>query len=227
MIANALQEIPPEQRTVKETVFVIFDFETVTPRGRPAEPLELAAMRIVPALSIDQDSARSWLIRPPREAPLTPFDTQQTGICLQDIQDAPDAPSVLCAFDACFADAFPALVAHNAKYDAAILQRFASSCPRAATLLCIDTLTLGRRLLPGLPSYKLDTLASHFSLPIPKQRHRALPDVRLTAQIFLRLIHLQLTHCPEMTLGDLHQLAGISRKEEQQCQSTKQMSLFE
>src|SRR5258707_15877696 len=116
---------------VRDPTFVVVDFETVTPRGRPPEPLELAAVRLLPGLVLDPAFQFSRLIRPPDDAPLTTFDTQQTGIGAHDIADAPDAATVLRQFDACLGQEHPLLVAHNARYEAAIFQRFAPYCPQA------------------------------------------------------------------------------------------------
>jgi DNA polymerase-3 subunit epsilon len=198
---------------IPETPFVIVDFETVTPKGRPPEPLELAAMRLGPGLVVDPTFQFSRLIRPPADAPLTAFDSQQTGICVQDIADAPDAATVLGQFDASLGQERPVLVAHNARYEAAIFQRFAASCPQTTSLSFLDTVALGKQVVPGLPNYKLDTLAQHFRLPIPRDRHRALPDVELTIQVLQRLLQRYLEQTPQSTIADLLHLGGIKRPE--------------
>lgn len=194
---------------VRETAFVVVDFETVTPRGRPPEPLELAAMRLLPGLVLDQAFQFSRLIRPPADAPLTAFDTQQTGIREQDIADAPDAATILHRFDECLGQELPVLVAHNARYEAAIFQRFAVCCPQAAALSFLDTVALGKYFVPGLANYKLDTLSQHFHLPIPANRHRALPDVELTIQLLQHLLRGYLEKVPQATMIDLLRIGGI------------------
>ncbi|HEU5378640.1 MAG TPA: 3'-5' exonuclease [Ktedonobacteraceae bacterium] len=194
---------------VRETAFMVVDFETVTPRGRPPEPLELAAMRLLPGLVLDPDFQFSRLIRPPADVPLTAFDTQQTGIREQDIADVPDAATILHHFDECLGQDLPVLVAHNAHYEAAIFQRFAVCCPQASALSFLDTVALGKHLVPGLANYKLDTLAQHFHLPIPANRHRALPDVELTIQILQHLLRGYLEKVPQATIIDLLRIGGI------------------
>ena len=203
-------------QSIRRASFVVLDFETVTPAGRPPEPLELAVMHIAPGLSVDRAWSRSWLIKPPEGAPLTPFDTQQTGIRAQDIQEAPDASAVLKEFDHCVPRGTVVFVAHNARYDASIVRRFAQECPFAASRPWIDTLALGKHLVPNLPNYTLDTLAHHFALPIPQQRHRALPDVRLTVQVLLLLISLQQERHPTTTIADVLHIAGIPTPSRQQ-----------
>lgn len=199
---------PFDRRRVEEVSFVIVDFETVTPKGYPPEPIELGAMRVSKGLHIDGSFARSWLIKPPEHAPLTAFDTQQTGIHWQDLRDQPAAQVSLAEFEALLQEDAYVLVAHNASYEAAIFQRYAQNCPRVTAMPCIDTLALGKRLAPGLANYKLDTLASHFSLPIPAARHRALPDVELTVKIFLRLLEMR-AQASITTIADLSRVAGL------------------
>lgn len=194
---------------VRDAMFVVVDFETVTPKGRPPEPLELAAMRLSPGLVVDPAFQFSQLIRPPADAPLTAFDTQQTGIRARDIADAPDVTPVLCRFDECLGQDVPLLVAHNARYEAAIFQRFSACCPQAAALSFVDTVALGKHVLPGLANYKLDTLALHFHLAIPTHRHRALPDVELTIQVLQCLLWLYMEKVPQASTIDLLHAAGL------------------
>lgn len=212
-----------ERQLVTETPFLVLDFETVTPAGRPPEPLELAALRLAPGLTIDPAVRRSWLIHPPADAPLTAFDTRQTGIRVQDIEHAPDVLTVLRAFDGLLQADTPVLVAHHAHYEAAIVRRFATACPHAAALPFLDTVVLGKYLVPGLKNYQLDTLAQHFGLPLPAQRHRALPDVELTAQVFLNLLRLCLERSPRMTIRQLLRMAGITRERWQDTPAQMQL----
>jgi len=218
-----VNEGKPLQQPVTDVPFLIIDFETTTPVGRPPEPLELAALRLAPGPAIDPDFRVSWLIRPPADAPLTAFDTRQTGIREQDIEHAPDALTVLGTFDGRLRDEAPILVAHNAHYEAALLRRFAHACPRASRLPFLDTVALGKHLVPGLRDYKLDTLARHFSLPIPANRHRALPDVELTALIFLQLLRLRLERFPRTTVPDLLRVAGLKRQAVQDAPAQMQL----
>ena len=58
--------------------FMVIDFETVTPKGVPPEPIQLGLVQI-DNLEISQTKRKSWFIKPPDFAPLTKFDTQQTN----------------------------------------------------------------------------------------------------------------------------------------------------
>ena len=81
------------------------------------------------------------------------------------------------------------LVAHNARFDRSFLRnefgRLGWGLPNR--MLC--TLKLSRRLLPGLPNYRLETVARHLfgRLSADAMQHRALDDANLTAKVWLAL----------------------------------------
>jgi len=216
---------PSDQQPIEATSFIIIDFETVTPKGFPPEPIELGARRLTAGLCIDPSFVVSAFINPPVHAPLTPFDIQQTGIQESDLRHKPSASFVLAACNARLPEGGHVLVAHNARYEAAILQRYEVFCPRLAAMPFLDTVALGKYLVKGLPNYQLNTLARHFALPIPSQRHRALPDVELTAKVLLRLLELR-REAHLVTLADLLRVAGLKRHTPSQVQPV-QLGLFE
>ncbi len=47
---------------------------------------------------------------------------------------------------------------------------------------------MARAVIPHLPSHKLDNVTAHYRIPPATDRHRAMADVELTAQIFTRLL---------------------------------------
>ncbi len=207
---------------IDNACFVVLDFETVTPKGRPPEPIELAAMRITPGLVVDSNFDVNWLIRPPAGAPITTFDTAQTGIRWEDVEDAPSVAFVLTQFQSVLGDCNPVLVAQNAKYEAAIIRRLSEYCSAVARMPFVDTIALAKYLIPRLDNYKLDSLARHLSITIPQHRHRALPDVELTLRIFLRLLHTG-KHQGITKIIDLRRVADIDWKAEEDL---AQPSLF-
>ena len=172
---------------IKEATFIVIDFETVTPKGRSPEPIEFAAICIRHGFRIDSEFAIDWLIRPPEGASITRFDTAQTGITWELVKDKPQAADVLKEFDSLLENDF-LFVAQNARYEAAIIQRFTQVCPLAAGMRYLDTIPLAKYLFSDLPNYKLDTLANHLDVKIPPDRHRALADVRITADVFVQLL---------------------------------------
>ena len=172
------------------TTFVVIDFETTTPSGYPAQPIEIAAL----ALRYQQ---RAWarvgtstsLIRPPAFAPVTPADTAQTGLAPGQLMQAPTPAEALGALDRRFTpDAPYLLVAQHAATEANVIHNQREHCPTLARIDFIDTIPLARQIVPDLPNYKLDTLLAHFSISQPADRHRAGADVEVTAQVFFQLI---------------------------------------
>jgi exonuclease, DNA polymerase III, epsilon subunit family len=120
------------------------------------------------------------------ERPIPPMITALTHITWEMVKDAPrfgdicdELLSVLSGH---------VFVAHNAEFD----WRFVSSEVARATgrrlegrRLC--TVRLARKVLPHLPSRRLDSLAHYYGVEIA-DRHRALGDADATARILLRLL---------------------------------------
>jgi DNA polymerase III epsilon subunit-like protein len=81
------------------------------------------------------------------------------------------------------------LIAHNAPFDTSFLNHEISRVYPGHRMvnphLC--TVRLSRRALPELTNHRLDTIASHFSIPIVS-RHRAGSDALATAELFLLLL---------------------------------------
>ncbi len=88
------------------------------------------------------------------------------------------------------------LVAHNAPFDTSFLNHEISRVYPGHRMvnphLC--TVRLSRRAMPDLSNHRLETIASHFSIPIAS-RHRAGSDALATAEIFIFLLtELEETH---------------------------------
>jgi DNA polymerase-3 subunit epsilon len=211
-------------RGVDELCYVIIDFETVTPRGRPPEPIEVAAIRIAPGLRLDGSFVFSEFIQPPPGAPVTTFDTRQTGIRPQDVADAPFATEILARLDSAIPPDPYVLVAHNASYEVGILSRFSTYCPRLAAAPAIDTVLLARKLFSELASHTLDAVAHHLGVALPADRHRALPDVQLTADILLKCLAQWRAMRPTAPFSDLARVASARSKGQE---PSAQQSLFD
>lgn len=168
--------------------FVGFDFETLTPKGRPPEPIELGALMLDRHLCLVADFCFEEFIKPPDEVRFTPFDTVQTGIKPADVDNAQTAGEILQRFDQKISPYSCILVAQNASYDFKILSRYRESVPFATSRPCLDVIKIAKHLYPDIPDYKLDTLAKITGISIPKNRHRALPDVDLMLKVFSTLL---------------------------------------
>lgn len=79
------------------------------------------------------------------------------------------------------------MVAHNANFDAQFLiadyKLYEFGAPRG---LILDTLPMARKILPGLPNYRLGTLVQHLKIP-SGQFHRAEDDATACAKLFLEM----------------------------------------
>ena len=108
------------------------------------------------------------------------------GITAKMLAGQPEAIEVLSSFRQFIGTS--TLVAHNAAFDVGFLQW---ECMRVGFFLnnrhrC--TLKMSRRLFPGLPDYKLETVARHLGIQVDvKRRHRALDDARLAAQVWVEM----------------------------------------
>jgi DNA polymerase III epsilon subunit-like protein len=173
------------------TCFVVIDFEATTPTGHRPEPIDVAAIALRAADGHLQEVSRyTALMRPPQHAPVTPFDTEQTGITPAMVANQPTAADVLAKLDSRLTDPPYLLVAHNAPTEAGILYDYRESCPTLAAIDFLDTVRLARVIYPDLFSHRLDALINHLGIRRPPDRHRALPDVEITVEVFTRLIEV-------------------------------------
>lgn len=209
-------------KLIKDTEFLVIDFETITPKGRPPEPIEVGILRIKEN-KIDKDASIDWLIKPPDGLHLTYFDTLQTGIKEKDLEHGIEADRAMKIIDNSCNKKNYVFIAQNAKYEANILSHYTDECEEIAKTPIIDTILMAKQVLPNLENYKLDTLAKKFEIPIPKDRHRALADCYLTAEVFLRLIELQQKKFKINYLEELLNVAKVKTK----YNEPKQMTLGE
>ncbi len=176
-------------RLLKDLDFVVVDVEATGAKTPPNRLIELGAYRIRGGCIVNKFMS---LVNP--EIPIPRFVASLTGISNEMVRRAP-----------VFADLAPqwldfvsdsVLVAHNAPFDTSFLNHEISRVYPGHRMvnphLC--TVRLSRRALPDLLNHRLDTIASHFSIPIVS-RHRAGSDALATAEIFLLLLtKLEETH---------------------------------
>jgi DNA polymerase III epsilon subunit family exonuclease len=175
-----------ECRRLEETDFIVFDVETTGPKTPPCRIMELGACRISGGRIVAEFRT---LVNP--RMPIPPFIAALTGITDEMVASAPTFEEVASDWLA-FAD-LSVLVAHNAIFDVRFINHELSlvypgrRMPNAH--LC--TVSLARRLMPELKSFRLHALAKHFSVQ-HRFRHRAGDDARATAEVFLFLLeHLR------------------------------------
>ena len=167
---------------LRDLEFVVLDVEAAHERKMPARIIEIGAYRVRGGEVLD---GFETLINPETSVPK--FLANLTGISDEMLTSAPRFAERALAFLNFIGDSV--LVAHNANFDLPLLNReinrvFAGYRLGNAHLCTVD---LARRLVPQLDSHRLDALAAHFQVGIPR-RHRAADDALATARVFLRLL---------------------------------------
>jgi DNA polymerase-3 subunit epsilon len=175
--------------------FVVVDLETTGLKPGPAAITEIAAIRVAEGRFAAEFHA---LVNPGRKVPAA--ITQLTGITDDMLHDQPHIDTVFPQIHAFLRSSV--IVAHSADFDLSFLNfdaRRLLSTPLLNPSLC--TLKLARRLLPSLRSRSLDAVAAHLGVSC-LNRHRALGDARITAEVFLILLD-QLSAHGVTTIGQL------------------------
>ncbi len=183
------------QQPLRDTNFVVVDLETTGLKPGPAAITEIAAIRIEQGRLAEEFHS---LVNPGRRVPAA--ITRLTGITDEMLRDQPRIDAIFPQLHT-FIGSMP-LVAHNADFDLAFLNfdaRRLLSNPLLNPSVC--TLRLAKRLLTGIRSRSLDSVASHLGVSGP-DRHRALGDARITAEVFLIFLE-QLPERGIKTLGQL------------------------
>jgi DNA polymerase III epsilon subunit family exonuclease len=177
-----LQADDIDSRLLNDLDFVVVDVEATGAKTPPNRIIELGAYRIHQGRIVDRFLS---LVNP--EIPIPRFVIALTGITNEMVRDAPLFADVAPRWLEFVKDAV--LIAHNAPFDTSFLNHEISRVYPGHRMfnshLC--TVMLSRKAVPGLDNYRLDTIASHFSIPIVS-RHRAGSDALATAEIFLLLL---------------------------------------
>ena len=177
-----INQDPVEHRPLSEVDFVVLDVEAIGAKGLPARVIELGAYQVRSGKITDKFQS---LIDP--GVPLPRFIAALTGISDPMLKGAPKFAEIADAWLDFAGDAV--LVAHNSKFDLALLNREIGrvfpGCRMRNAELC--TVKLARRIMFNLDNHNLDALAEYFGLEIA-ERHRAASDALATAEVFLHLL---------------------------------------
>lgn len=161
--------------------FIAFDVETTGTVPGVDQIVELGAVRFING---QVEGVFSTLIDPLRSIP--PGASAVNGITDDMVQGKPTVDTVLPAFSE-FCSSLP-IVAHNAPFDSQFLtsdiKKFETAAPKG---LVIDTLTISRKVFPGLPNYKLGTLVQHLKIP-STGFHRAEADATYCGHLFIEML---------------------------------------
>ena len=125
----------------------------------------------------------STLINPKQDIPV--YIRALTGITNEMVQEAPP-------FDEVAADIYHLLhgkifVAHNVNFDYSFIRHHLLSAGYELQSPKLCTVRLGRKIMPGLPSYSLGKFCHYLGIP-NDARHRAAGDAEATATLFTLLL---------------------------------------
>ena len=178
-----LRTVEASSLALEDAPYVVFDLETTGSSAGKGGITEIGAIKTVGGVVVDRFST---LINP--ERPIEPFVVRLTGITDRMVTGAPLVSEVMPRFEE-FAEG-SVLVGHNVSFDCSFVAAAREDIgldPLPNPVL--DTLKLARSLVPGLPRYRLASLASHFGVR-QAPNHRALSDAAATAEVFVKLLKL-------------------------------------
>lgn len=200
--------------------FIAFDLETTGFLAGVDRICEIGAVRFVEG---KPDAVFSTLVNPGVAMP--EGATKVNGITDEMVADKPTMDRLLEPFAEFCGDDI--VVAHNAMFDyqflTADIKKHESLAPRGVV---IDSLSMARKVIPGLPNYKLGTLVQHLNIP-STQFHRAEEDASYCGLLFVHLVQ-KITGTNE--LPPVENLVALTGKEElrfpQITPQPKQLGLF-
>jgi DNA polymerase III epsilon subunit family exonuclease len=186
---------------LEHAMYVVFDLETTGLTPARARICEIGAQRVA---GLELTETFETLVDPGVRLP--PAIVALTGITPGSLLTAPPAGDAVRRFLAFAADGV--LVAHNARFDLAFLEREVERLTgRRIAAPVVDTVWLARRLLgERTRSVGLASLA-HFFGTTAEPCHRGLPDARATAEVLLHLIGLAQER-GALTVADLVELSA-------------------
>ncbi len=185
--------------------FAVVDVETTGSRsGRGDRITEIAIYTLSDG---EIELAFQSLVNP--ERPIPRFVSALTRITDDMVSDAPTFAEI--AGEVTDALAGRVFAAHNARFDWAFIAR---ELRRARDLALngprVCTVQLSRRLIPGLKSRGLDSVAAYLGVEIT-DRHRAGGDALATAHVLARLLDIAMEQGLD-TMGELTALGRRRRK---------------
>ncbi len=185
---------------IQEVEFTIFDTETTGLEPQSGDRvIEIAAVRIKHNQRL---ASFQSLINPQRKVSPAAFGVNHISDDM--LRDAPEAGDVLPRFldfakDSC-------LCSYNAGFDLGFLNNELQliGLEPIEKIPVVDALKMARKTLPGLERYALWFVAQKLGIKT-QQEHRALSDVEMTIDVFIRLRDILINK----GISDLHNFCSL------------------
>lgn len=166
------------------TSYIVLDIETTGLNSKTDEIIEIGAIKIENCKKVD---VLNMLVNP--QKPIPPQITELTGITQAQISASGISTSIAINKMVEFLGKLP-IVSHNVDFDNGFISEACLRLGITYNPKTIDTLTLARSAIKGLPNYKLQTLAKYLLIPHDNP-HRSMNDCETTWQLYEKLINLQ------------------------------------
>lgn len=201
---------------LRDCTFAVVDVETTG--SRPAGPDRITEIAIVLVHGGSVTPVLDTLVNP--ERPIPPVVTRLTRITQADVRDKPVFAEI--ADEVTRELAGRVFVAHNVRFD----WGFVAGGLRRTRDVVLDgpricTVRLARRLIPGLKSRGLDSVARYFGVEIAR-RHRAGGDALATAEVLVRLLE-RAEERGVRTLRELQQLGPRQPRKRRRSRSGRSL----
>ena len=171
--------------------------------GNGASPPEIIELAMLELIDLEFSSnKRHWLLKPSQ--PIAAAVTRIHGLTDSDVRGAPSIDDIADEVLTWLTE-LP-IVGHNVRVEVDAISR---QIPLWKPCQAFDTLTLAKRLMPGLKSYGLDSVGRELDLTgiaselTGASHHSALYDATLAALIFRRLLLPLAVHERDVVLAEI------------------------
>ncbi|MGB0424987.1 MAG: exonuclease domain-containing protein, partial [Flavobacteriales bacterium] len=162
--------------------FAITDIETT---GSYAGANSITEIAIVITDGTKELDRFETLLRP--DQPIPYHITQLTGISNEMVAEAPLFDEMADEIEDFLSDCI--FVAHNVGFDYSFIKKQFEDRGTKFNPTRLCTVRMTRKIVPGLKSYSLSNLCTHFGV-VNKSAHRAMADVEATLEIFHQLLEM-------------------------------------